>query len=60
MVRREPDDHGQPSLIFEDLEVREGDALEEEIDAFVQAVARTAAAAGDGLGRAARARGRRT
>lgn len=38
VVRREPDEAGQPSLTFEDLEVREGDALEEEIDAFVQAV----------------------
>jgi len=38
VVRREPDETGQPSLTFEDLEVREGDALEEEIDAFVQAV----------------------
>ncbi len=38
VVRREPDDAGQPSLTFEDLEVREGDALEEEIEAFVQAV----------------------
>lgn len=38
VVRREPDGTGQPSLTFEDLEVREGDALEEEIDAFVQAV----------------------
>ncbi len=38
VVRREPDDTGQPSLTFEDLEVREGDALEEEIEAFVQAV----------------------
>ncbi len=38
MVRREPDGAGQPSLSFEELEVREGDALEEEIDAFVQAV----------------------
>jgi predicted dehydrogenase len=38
VVRREPDDAGQPSLTFEDLEVREGDALEEEIEGFVQAV----------------------
>ena len=38
VVRREPDDAGQPSLTFENLEVREGDALEEEIEAFVQAV----------------------
>ena len=38
VIRREPDDTGQPSLIFEDLEVHEGDALEEEINAFVQAV----------------------
>jgi len=38
VVRREPDEAGQPSLTFEDLEVRESDALEEEIDAFVQAV----------------------
>jgi predicted dehydrogenase len=38
VVRREPDPTGQPSLTFEDLEVCEGDALEAEIDAFVQAV----------------------
>ncbi len=38
VVRREPDDTGQPSLTFEELCVREGDALEEEIEAFVQAV----------------------
>jgi predicted dehydrogenase len=38
VVRREPDETGQPSLTFEELEVREGDALEEEIGAFVQAV----------------------
>ena len=38
VVRREPDDAGQPSLTFEDLQVCEGDALEEEIDAFVHAV----------------------
>jgi predicted dehydrogenase len=38
VIRREPDDTGQPSLIFEDLVVHEGDALEEEINAFVQAV----------------------
>ncbi len=38
VVRREPDEAGHPSLAFEELEVREGDALEDEIDAFVQAV----------------------
>jgi len=38
VVRREPDDAGQPSLTFEELEVREGDALEAEIEAFVGAV----------------------
>src|SRR5262249_57565765 len=38
VVRREPDDTGQPSLTFENLEVHDGDALGEEIDAFVQAV----------------------
>ncbi|HJW69235.1 MAG TPA: Gfo/Idh/MocA family oxidoreductase [Candidatus Binatia bacterium] len=38
VVRREPDDTGQPSLTLENLEVREGDALRDEIDAFVQAV----------------------
>lgn len=38
VVRREPDGNGQPSLTFEELHVREGDALEEEIEAFVQAV----------------------
>jgi predicted dehydrogenase len=38
VIRREPDAAGHPSLAFEELEVREGDALEDEIDAFVQAV----------------------
>src|SRR4029453_13571949 len=37
VVRREPDDAGQPSLTFEDLEVREGEALEEGIEGFVRA-----------------------
>jgi predicted dehydrogenase len=38
VVRREPDGTGQPSLTLEELEVHEGDALGEEIEAFVQAV----------------------
>ncbi|HEV7734433.1 MAG TPA: Gfo/Idh/MocA family oxidoreductase [Candidatus Binatia bacterium] len=39
ICRREPATDGhQPSLTIEDLEVREGDALKEEIDAFLTAV----------------------
>lgn len=38
ICRREPAADGQPSLTLEDLEVREGDALHEEIDAFLCAV----------------------
>jgi len=38
VCRREPDGNGHPSLTLEDLEVREGDALGEEVDAFVRAV----------------------
>ena len=38
VCRRQPDGNGHPSLTLEDLEVREGDALGEEIDAFVRAV----------------------
>src|SRR4029453_9768099 len=59
VVRREPDDAGQPSLTFEDLEVREGDALEEEIEGFLQAGGGGPPPPGAGMGgvlRAVRAR----
>jgi len=38
ICRREPDSDGQAALVLEDREVREGDALELEIDAFLRAV----------------------
>jgi len=38
VCRREPDADGQATLVLEDREVPEGDALEAEIDAFLRAV----------------------